>query len=161
LQDLNKIKDTHALSHNIPQKFQEFVAFFQWLDDQIMAQEAEKGKPAPQNTSTTQRAPPITHTPSTVKGTHSGPMDLRTNQRTLISEECQKRILEQQCLYCEGFGHVAWACSNKCPYGHQLHKNEAHIALFQFNVSTMQTAPVVVNAEAAHMAPPSSKSVKN
>jgi hypothetical protein len=38
----NEIKDALALSDNIPQLFQEFVAFLQRLDNLIRAQEAEK-----------------------------------------------------------------------------------------------------------------------
>jgi hypothetical protein len=38
----NEIKDVLALSDNVPQQFQEFVAFLEWLDNQIRAQEAEK-----------------------------------------------------------------------------------------------------------------------
>jgi hypothetical protein len=50
----NEIKDALALSDNVLQQFQEFVAFLQQLDNLIRAQEAEKkGKPAPQNTKTT------------------------------------------------------------------------------------------------------------
>jgi isopentenyl phosphate kinase len=59
------------------------------------------------------------------------------------------------------FGHVVRACYNKCPWGYQLHANEAHIAAFQFNVSTVQIAPVVVNTKTVNIAPPSSKSVEN
>jgi hypothetical protein len=43
----NEIKDALALLDNVSQQFQEFVAFLQWLDNQIRAWEAEKiGKPA-------------------------------------------------------------------------------------------------------------------
>jgi hypothetical protein len=132
------------------------------LDNRIRAQGVEKKvKLAPQNTNTTLWAAPITHTPSTATGTHLGPMDLSTNWKTLTLEEHQKRILEGWCLYCEGFGHVARACPNKCSYGCQLYGNKAYIAPFQFNVSTVQTAPIVVNTEAVQIASPSSKSVEN
>jgi hypothetical protein len=93
--------------------------------------------------------------------THSGPMDLSANRRTLRPEDYQKRILEGRCLYCGGFGHVVQACPNEGSYGCQLHGNKAHIAPFQFNVSTVQTAPVVVNTEAALVVRPSSKSAEN
>jgi cytochrome c len=44
----NEIMDALALSNKVPQQFQEFVAFLQWLNNQIRAQEAEmKGKPVP------------------------------------------------------------------------------------------------------------------
>jgi hypothetical protein len=44
----NEIRDDLALSDNVPQQFQEFVAFLQWLDKQIRAWEAEKkGQPVP------------------------------------------------------------------------------------------------------------------
>jgi hypothetical protein len=50
----NDSKDTLALFNNIPQQFQEFVAFLQWLDNRIRAQETElKDKPALQTTNTT------------------------------------------------------------------------------------------------------------
>jgi hypothetical protein len=128
----------------------------------MRAQEAEKkGKPVPQNTNTSLGVPPTTHTPFTATGTYLEPMDLSANQRTLTSKEQQKRILEGRCLYCGGFGHVAQACHNKCPYRCQLHENEARLAPFQFNVSTVQTAPVVVNTETVHVAPPSSKLAEN
>jgi hypothetical protein len=29
----NEIKDAFTLSHKVPQQFQEFVAFLQWLDN--------------------------------------------------------------------------------------------------------------------------------
>jgi hypothetical protein len=91
----NEIKDALALSDNVPQQFQEFIAFLQWLDNQIKAREGEKkGKLAPRNTNNILQAPPTTHTPSTTAGRYLGPMDLSANQRTLILEECQKRILE-------------------------------------------------------------------
>jgi hypothetical protein len=157
----NEIKDALTLSDNVPQQFQEFVAFLQWLDNWIRAREAEKkSKLASWNTNTTFRVPSTTHTPSTTTGTYPGPMDLSANQRTLTPEEYQKRILEGWCLYCGDFGHVAWACFNKHPYGCQLHGNEARVTPFQFNVSIAQTAPVVVNTEAVHIAPPFSKLVE-
>jgi hypothetical protein len=84
----NEIKDALALSDNVPQQFQEFVAFLQWLDNQIRAREAEKkDKPVPQTTNTTLQAPPTTHTASTTTGIHPGPMDLSANRRTLTPEE--------------------------------------------------------------------------
>jgi hypothetical protein len=84
----NEIKDALALSDNVPQQFQEFVAFLQWLDNRIRAREVEKkGKPIPRTTNTTLRAPPTTHTPSTATGIHPGPMDLSANRRTLTLEE--------------------------------------------------------------------------
>jgi hypothetical protein len=44
----NEIKDVLILSDNVSQQFQKFVAFLQWLDNQIRAQEAEKkGIPVP------------------------------------------------------------------------------------------------------------------
>jgi hypothetical protein len=44
----NEIKNALALHDNVPQQFQEFIAFLQGLDNQISAQEAaKKGKPAP------------------------------------------------------------------------------------------------------------------
>jgi hypothetical protein len=50
----NEIKDVLALSDNVLQQFQEFVAFLPWLNNRIRTLEAEKkGKPVPQNTSTT------------------------------------------------------------------------------------------------------------
>jgi hypothetical protein len=89
-------------------------------------------------------------------------MELSTNQKTLISEECQKRMLEGQCLHSVGLGHVVRACPNKGPYSCQLHENEIHIALLKFNVSMAQTAPVVVNTEGVYVAPPPfSKSVES
>jgi hypothetical protein len=43
----NESKDALTLSDDVPQQFQEFVAFLQQLDNQIRAWEAEKkGKPA-------------------------------------------------------------------------------------------------------------------
>jgi hypothetical protein len=44
----NEIKDALALSYNVPQYFQKFVAFLQRLDKRIRAWELEKkGKPVP------------------------------------------------------------------------------------------------------------------
>jgi hypothetical protein len=84
----NEINDALALSDNIPQQFQGFVAFLQWLDNRIRAQEVEKkGKPAPQSTNTTPQAPPTTHTPFTATGKYLGPMDLSANRRILTPEE--------------------------------------------------------------------------
>jgi hypothetical protein len=104
----NEIKEAIALSDNVPQQVQEFVAFLLQLDDWIRAWEAEKkGKQAPQNTNTTPWAPPTAHTSSTATGTCLRPMNLSANQGTLIPKECQKRILEGQYLYCGDFVHVA------------------------------------------------------
>jgi hypothetical protein len=76
----NKIKNTFALSDNVPQQLQVSVAFLQWLDNQIRAWEADKkSKLAPQTTNTILRVPPTTHTPSTATGTHPGYMDLSAN----------------------------------------------------------------------------------
>jgi hypothetical protein len=104
----NEIKDVLILSNNLPQQFQEFVAFLQRLDNQIRTQEAEKKeKQIPWNTNTTPWAPPITNTPSTTTATHPGLMDLRANRRMWTPEEYQKRILGGQCLYTGGFGQLA------------------------------------------------------
>jgi hypothetical protein len=75
-----EIKDALALSNNVPQWFQEFVAFLQGLDNQIKAQEKEKkGKPAPRTTNTAPLAPPTTLTSCTATGTHPGLMDYSAN----------------------------------------------------------------------------------
>jgi hypothetical protein len=127
----NEIKDAFALSDNVLQQFQKFVAFLQQLNNQIATQETEKkGKAGPWNSSTTPHVPHTTHAPSTATGTGLGPMNPSVNQRTLTSKECQQQILEGRCLYCGGFGHVVLACPNKCPYGSQLFRNEAHVAPF-------------------------------
>jgi hypothetical protein len=50
----NEIKDAIALSDNVPQQFQEFITFLQWLDNRIRALEEEKnGKPVSRTTNTT------------------------------------------------------------------------------------------------------------
>jgi hypothetical protein len=132
------------------------------LDNRIRAQETElKDKPALQTTNTTPWAPPTTCIPSTTTGTFPRSMDLSANQRTWRPEKYQTRILKGQSLYCGSFGLVAQVYRNKCPYRWQQHGNVAHVAHFQFNVSTAQIDPVVVNTEAAHAALPSSKSTEN
>jgi chaperonin cofactor prefoldin len=54
MRDLNnEINDVLAWSENVPQQFQEFVTFFQQLDNQMRAQETEKKeKAATTNTNT-------------------------------------------------------------------------------------------------------------
>jgi hypothetical protein len=158
----NKIKDTLTLSDSVTLQFQAFVPLLQWLDNGIRGREAEhKGKPVPQTINPTPRAPSITHTPSTGTGTHQEYMDLSTNQRSLTPEQCQKMIQDKPCLYCAGFGYVAQASLNQSPYAYQLHGNEAHEGPFQFNISTGQTSPKLVNTEPAHVVPSFSKLVEN
>jgi hypothetical protein len=158
----NEIKDVLALSDNVPQQFQEFFAFLQWLKNQIRAQEAEKkSKPVPRTTNITLQAPPTTHTRSTAISTQRAPMDLSVNQWTLTPEECQMRILEGRSFYFVCSGQVAQACLNEYACGCQLHENQAHVVPLLFNVFTVQTAPVVFNTEAKHVITSFSKSVES
>jgi hypothetical protein len=88
-------------------------------------------------------------------------MDLSANRSRLTPEEHKKRILEEGFLYCGRFGHVVHASPNKVPFVCPLYENKDYVVPFSFNVSTMQTAPIVLNTESIPIIPPSSKLVEN
>jgi type II secretory pathway component PulM len=109
----NEMKHALVLSDNVPQQFQEFVAFLQWLDNWFKDQEVEKkDKSVPQTTNNTLQALPTTHASSTTTGIQPVPMDLSANWRTLTPVEYQKMILKGSCLYCGVCSYVAQACPN-------------------------------------------------